>query len=56
MGLILTDQRMPNFSGVELLKAARTINPEIHVIVMTAYGNVGSAVEAMQAGAADSAS
>ncbi len=51
--LILTDQRMPNFSGLELLKAARAINPEIYVIVMTAYGNVGSAVEAMQAGAAD---
>lgn len=51
--LILTDQRMPDFSGLELLKAARAINPEIHVIVMTAYGNVGSAVEAMQAGAAD---
>jgi DNA-binding NtrC family response regulator len=51
--LILTDQRMPNFSGLDLLKAARAINPEIHVIVMTAYGNVGSAVEAMQAGAAD---
>jgi DNA-binding NtrC family response regulator len=51
--LILTDQRMPNFSGLDLLKAARSINPEIYVIVMTAYGNVGSAVEAMQAGAAD---
>ena len=51
--LIVTDQRMPNFSGLELLKAARAINPEIYVIVMTAYGNVGSAVEAMQAGAAD---
>jgi len=51
--LILTDQRMPNVSGLDLLKAARAINPEIYVIVMTAYGNVGSAVEAMQAGAAD---
>ncbi len=51
--LILTDQRMPDLSGLELLKAARAINPETYVIVMTAYGNVGSAVEAMQAGAAD---
>jgi two-component system NtrC family response regulator len=51
--LILTDQKMPNLSGVELLRAARAINPEINVIVMTAYGNVETAVEAMKAGAAD---
>ncbi|MGE5218670.1 MAG: sigma-54-dependent transcriptional regulator [Chloroflexota bacterium] len=53
MELILTDQRMPGFSGLDLLKAAREINPETQVIVMTAYGNVESAVEAMKAGAAD---
>jgi two-component system NtrC family response regulator len=51
--LILTDQRMPNFSGLELLKAARAINPETHVVVMTAYGNIETAVEAMKSGAAD---
>lgn len=51
--LILTDQRMPNLSGLELLKAARAVNPETHVIVMTAYGNIESAVEAMKGGAAD---
>jgi len=51
--LILTDQRMPGLSGLELLKAARAINPETQVIVMTAYGNVESAVEAMKSGAAD---
>ena len=53
MELILTDQRMPGLSGLELLNAARAINPETQVIVMTAYGNVESAVEAMKAGAAD---
>ncbi len=53
MELILTDQRMPGLSGLELLKAARAINPETQVIVMTAYGNVETAVEAMKAGAAD---
>jgi DNA-binding NtrC family response regulator len=53
MELILTDQRMPGLSGLDLLKAAREINPETQVIVMTAYGNVESAVEAMKAGAAD---
>jgi two-component system NtrC family response regulator len=51
--LILTDQRMPNISGLDLIKAARAINPESHVIVMTAYGNIETAVEAMKAGAAD---
>jgi DNA-binding NtrC family response regulator len=53
MELILTDQKMANMSGLELLKAARAINPEINVIVMTAYGNVETAVDAMKAGAAD---
>jgi two-component system NtrC family response regulator len=51
--LILTDQRMPDLSGLDLLKAARSINPETNVIVMTAYGNIEAAVEAMKAGAAD---
>jgi two-component system NtrC family response regulator len=51
--LILTDQRMPGFSGLDLLRAARSINPETEVIVMTAYGNVETAVEAMKDGAAD---
>jgi len=53
MELILTDQRMSGLSGLELLKAARAINPETQVIVMTAYGNVETAVEAMKAGAVD---
>jgi two-component system NtrC family response regulator len=51
--LILTDQRMPTLSGLDLLKAARAINPETNVIVMTAYGNIETAVEAMKEGAAD---
>ncbi|MDH3442814.1 MAG: sigma-54 dependent transcriptional regulator [Deltaproteobacteria bacterium] len=51
--LILTDQRMPVLSGLDLLKASQAINPETNVIVMTAYGNIETAVEAMQGGAAD---
>ncbi|HXG52234.1 MAG TPA: sigma-54 dependent transcriptional regulator [candidate division Zixibacteria bacterium] len=51
--LILTDQRMPGLSGLELLKAAREIDPETHVIVVTAFGNIDMAVSAMKAGAAD---
>ncbi len=53
MELILTDQRMPGLSGLDLLKAARAINPETQVIVMTAYGSVETAVEAMRDGAVD---
>ena len=51
--LLLTDQRMPGISGLDLLAGARAMNPELPVIVMTAYGNVESAVAAMKAGATD---
>lgn len=51
--LVLTDLRMPGRTGVELLEAVRGLNPEIPVVVMTAYGTVASAVDAMKRGAAD---
>lgn len=51
--LILTDYRMPEMSGLEVLRAAKEINPEVAVVVITAYGTIGSAVEAMKEGAAD---
>src|SRR5512139_344184 len=51
--LVLTDLRMPGQTGVELLDAVRGVNPEIPVVVMTAYGTVTSAVDAMKRGAAD---
>jgi two-component system NtrC family response regulator len=51
--LILTDHRMPQMSGLDLLKAAREVNPEVPVVVMTAYGSVEQAVAAMKAGAYD---
>jgi DNA-binding NtrC family response regulator len=50
---IVTDQKMPGLSGLALLEAARAIDPEVAVIVMTAYGTVESAVSAMKGGAAD---
>ncbi|MBT3220670.1 MAG: sigma-54-dependent Fis family transcriptional regulator, partial [Proteobacteria bacterium] len=51
--LVLTDLKMPGMSGIDLLKAARTLNPELEVVVMTAYGTVETAVEAMKEGAYD---
>ena len=49
--LILTDFRMPDLDGLGVLREARQINPEVEVVMMTAYGSVGGAVEAMAEGA-----
>ena len=51
--LILTDQKMPHMSGLHLLQAVRAINPEIPVILMTAFGSIEAAVSAIQGGATD---
>jgi DNA-binding NtrC family response regulator len=51
--LVLTDQKMPGLSGLDLLEAVRRQNPETPVLVMTAYGTIESAVAAIKAGAAD---
>ena len=51
--LVITDFKMPDIDGVEVLKRAKAINPEIDVIMMTAFGSIESATEAMRAGAID---
>jgi len=51
--LILTDQKMPHLSGLDLLQAVRAINPETPVILMTAFGSIEAAVSAIQRGATD---
>jgi two-component system NtrC family response regulator len=51
--LVLTDMRMPNLSGLDLVKAVRAVNPETAVIIMTAYGSIETAVDAIKAGATD---
>ena len=51
--LVLTDVRMPEMSGVQLLKAARQRSGDTQFILMTAYGTVENAVEAMKEGAYD---
>ena len=49
--LVLTDLKMPGMSGIQLLEKIKEINPDIPVIIMTAYGSVEKAVEAMHKGA-----
>jgi DNA-binding NtrC family response regulator len=51
--LILTDLRLKGMNGLQLLSEARVLDPEIVVIVMTAYASVETAVEAMRKGAYD---
>jgi DNA-binding NtrC family response regulator len=51
--LVVTDLKLPGMSGLEFLHEARRINGGIPMIVMTAYGSVETAVEAMKAGASD---
>jgi DNA-binding NtrC family response regulator len=51
--LVFTDIRMPGMDGLELLRRAKAVSPELEVIVMTAYASVDSAVEAMKSGARD---
>lgn len=51
--LVLTDLRMPGLSGMELLKRIRNEHPETAVVLMTAFGTISSAVEAIKAGAYD---
>ncbi|NTW56480.1 MAG: sigma-54-dependent Fis family transcriptional regulator [Chlorobiaceae bacterium] len=51
--IVLTDFRMPEMTGVELLSALKQRNPAVEVIIMTAFGSVESAIEAMKLGAAD---
>lgn len=52
-GLILLDIRMPGMDGMEVLRRVREIRPDIRIIMITAYGTIESAVEAMKLGAVD---
>jgi DNA-binding NtrC family response regulator len=51
--LALTDQRLPGMDGVQVVRQLKTEHPEIGVVVMTAYGTIGAAVEATRLGAED---
>ncbi len=51
--LLITDVRLPRRSGIDLLRAARGLHPDLQVVVISAYGTVSGAVEAMRLGAFD---
>jgi DNA-binding NtrC family response regulator len=51
--LVLTDLRMPHGSGLDVLRASKETNPDAPVVLMTAYGSVDEAVQAMKDGAHD---
>jgi two-component system response regulator HydG len=51
--VVITDLKMPGIDGLELLKAAKEINPDIQVVLITGHGSIEEAVEAMRRGAYD---
>jgi DNA-binding NtrC family response regulator len=51
--VVITDMRMPRMSGMEVLRGIKKISPKTPVIVITAYGTVNTAIEAMKEGASD---
>ena len=53
LDLIITDMKMPGMTGMELLEKIKSIKPELPVIMMTAFGTIEMAVEAMRKGAYD---
>lgn len=49
--LVVTDMKMPDMTGIDVLKAVKEKNPDTIVIVITAYGSIENAVDAMRLGA-----
>ncbi len=49
--LVISDLKMPNMSGIELIKALKQIHPQMVALIMTGFGTIESAIEAIKAGA-----
>ena len=49
--IIMLDQKMPGKSGLDVLKVVKSLDPNVVVVIMTGYGTIGEAVEAMKFGA-----
>ncbi|MFZ5774345.1 MAG: response regulator transcription factor [Thermodesulfobacteriota bacterium] len=47
----VVDLKMPDHSGLELISAAKAMHPEIHIVVLTGYGSIATATEAIRLGA-----
>jgi two-component system, LuxR family, response regulator FixJ len=52
-GCVITDVRMPEITGIDLLKKVKEVNPDLPVIVITGHGDIALAVDAMKIGAMD---
>ena len=51
--VMVSDLRMPGMNGLELLQKARALDPDLQMVILTGFGNMKSAVEALRAGAYD---
>ena len=51
--VVITDLRMDDAGGIDVLKTAKRVSPETEVVILTAFGSLGSAVEAVKLGAFD---
>ncbi|PIV21860.1 MAG: hypothetical protein COS40_06710 [Deltaproteobacteria bacterium CG03_land_8_20_14_0_80_45_14] len=51
--ILITDLKLPDMDGIQVLEEVKTMNPDTQVIMITAYGSIDSAVTAMKAGASD---
>jgi two-component system response regulator FlrC len=53
IGLMMTDVRMPEMSGMDLFREAKKLRPSLPIIIMSAFGTIQAAVDAMKSGAFD---
>lgn len=51
--LVFSDMKLPKLSGLEVLKSAKELSPKTEVVIMTAYGTIETAIEALKSGASD---